>query len=343
MQSMHFPQLIGRLLAAGTVLLAAIALGQEIQGHPKLPTADLGIPPEVLEDRSILWQDFGPTIAGSSLIGREIIDRYKNRVGKVIDLLIDPWTAELPLVLVEMVVQPETPAPQVVPQARGEAPPARRPQAQPEKRHAKHRPVAFPAASLDLLADPQGYLHLVGDRGDAALLSPRELSETLTREWLVERSLERTDLESWRVAVHVPSREDPQAAPHPQNHYPLLRFSQLQNQAVQGEHDVPLGKIVDVAVATQHRRVPYAAVALADDPSQQLYQVPLLALVAEEGQPWRIELSESRVKIAPKIDPQHWPTTIGRGWHEYVSERYNTNPRDGVELQKATPPARGKP
>jgi sporulation protein YlmC with PRC-barrel domain len=110
-------------------------------------------------------------------------------------------------------------------------------------------------------------------------------------------------------------------------------FSGLAEQKVQNTEGAEIGSVVDMAVALPSAAIAYAAVSCNcfADSEQKLFPIPLSAFVVQPGAAaWVLELPLDVVERTPTFAKDAWPTTIDRGWVEYVHVRYGRSPLEGV-------------
>jgi sporulation protein YlmC with PRC-barrel domain len=110
-------------------------------------------------------------------------------------------------------------------------------------------------------------------------------------------------------------------------------FSGLAEQKVANTKGAEIGSVVDMAVTLPAGAIAYAAVSCNcfADSEQKLFPIPLSAFVVEPGATaWMLELPLDIVERTPTFAKDAWPTTIDRGWVEYVHVRYGRSPLEGV-------------
>ncbi|MBX9791047.1 MAG: PRC-barrel domain-containing protein [Pirellulales bacterium] len=110
-------------------------------------------------------------------------------------------------------------------------------------------------------------------------------------------------------------------------------FSGIAQQKVENTAGAEIGNVVDFAVTLPDAALAYAAVSCNcfADSEQKLFPIPLSALVVEPGaKAWILELPLDIVERTPTFAKDAWPTTIDRGWVEYVHVRYGRSPLEGV-------------
>jgi hypothetical protein len=109
----------------------------------------------------------------------------------------------------------------------------------------------------------------------------------------------------------------------------LVRASQLHDVVVLADDGKPLGRIQDFAM-TSRGDIAYAGLSR-HDKTDQLHPIPLSAFIAPVGNAeWRLNLPPDIVENTPKFAAASWPTTLDRGWLEYVHVRYGRSVFDGV-------------
>jgi len=110
-------------------------------------------------------------------------------------------------------------------------------------------------------------------------------------------------------------------------------FSGLAEQKVANTEGAEVGSVVDMAVTIPTAAIAYAAVSCNcfAESEQKLFPIPLSAFVVEPGAAgWVLELPLDIVEKTPTFAKDAWPTTIDRGWVEYVHVRYGRSPLEGV-------------
>ena len=113
----------------------------------------------------------------------------------------------------------------------------------------------------------------------------------------------------------------------------LSSLSQLRNKAVRNGNGEPLGRINDFA-ATAGGEIAYAGLARTEK-AERLYPIPLSAFIALPGSAdWQLNLPKEILENTPTFASGAWPTTLDRGWVEYVHVRYGRSGFDGIERQQ---------
>lgn len=322
---------IGKSSAAVAMLLLNLSLAGFVLATPDEQFVDRGVVKDVDDGRSLLVADLKPIVAASIMMRADVVDQGRQKIGRVVDLVIDPRMAKVSLVLVEAVSLPRTLPTDVLDQARA----VRRAEGDRDQTIAQlprqRDLLAFPCEAFAERLDDHGRLMLLGDRADGVLIDPEQASKPFTRRWLDEQFLVRQDRASWQEA----QRDPPHTVRGPGGDYRLQRYSALQGREIGDAAGTPLARVVDAGVTLRNRRLPYIVIQLTAGPTGRLVAVPLAAFVSITGEPWRLGVPRDRLADLPKFRRDHWPTVLDHRWSDLVRKPPLQNPGDGVQVRAA--------
>lgn len=88
-----------------------------------------------------------------------------------------------------------------------------------------------------------------------------------------------------------------------------------------------IGSISDLMLDLERGRVAYAVIASGGfvGVGEKIFAVPWSAL-KNAGRHFVLQASRSALDSGPALDPQHWPATPARWWHEQVHAHFHSRP-----------------
>ena len=96
-------------------------------------------------------------------------------------------------------------------------------------------------------------------------------------------------------------------------------------------HGVKVGVISDLAIVESSGLLAYTALAERVAAAGKFHAVPLSAYLAKPGErAWQLDLPAESVGQTKTFSADHWPSTMDRGWLEYVHVNYGRSTFDGV-------------
>jgi sporulation protein YlmC with PRC-barrel domain len=118
----------------------------------------------------------------------------------------------------------------------------------------------------------------------------------------------------------------------------VLRVSTLAGNTVVDVAGEALGRIREVMLDVPHGRVAYVVLAFedraergdSDGPLRKLFAVPWEALRLDGArQCFVLDTDRERLRNAPGIDPEHWPSMAQPTWTSALYEFYGVEPYHG--------------
>lgn len=122
----------------------------------------------------------------------------------------------------------------------------------------------------------------------------------------------------------------------------LLYMNTTRDSSVMSGEGKPLGKVDDIAISMDNGRVAYVMLAVPRSSSSNQrepreydhYPIPLGAFVINpEKKNWVIELPDKLLKETEPVEKDRWPAEISLGWEAYVSERYGEGLLNGAQRE----------
>lgn len=260
-----------------------------------------------LNERETVDEDLSPNVGsvvpGSILAERAVWDRYDREVGKVEDLIIDPYYGRV----TSFVIKPSD-----------------------EVKRDRQLLVPFE------LVTPIKSKHL---RASVTMKKIEDTATAITRNGSTPytRTLSRATIRHYDLKPYW--KEDERSATEGQDR--LVMLSNLRDMVVKTPDDEPLGSIEDVVVSKKDGKIVYAL--LRHDhrnnrsTQHKKFPIPLAAFVVPpRSDHWTLELPERVLDGTEVTKGAAYPKEVSRGWVEYIHVRYGTGIFSGVQREAKT-------